>query len=435
MLPEAERLLLRRLAIFPAGVTLDAVAAVMTDTGPDVMAVMDGIANLVSKSLIMLDRSGTGTRWYLLETTRAYALEKLGDSGEAWQVARRQAEFCLALFAPFGTEGQLQAALDDLGRYRVEVDNLRAALNWAFSSDGDVALGVALAAAAPDFWAAASLLPEGCDWAAKALARIGDAAGTRREMVLQCSFGQTLLFTRGMNDVGREALTRALTLAREFADFDYQQRVTNNFWLFLCRASALDEVLAMTRQFEEVIGFGDAQSRAVVDFWVGTTLVYRAAHVEAIERVQRAIAQYPIESRGRDMVRFASDLPATAPAHITVSLLSRGLLDTASRLAASTVERVRGMNSPVMLCIALAWAAGFIFLSLGELDIAERYGDELIDHASKHALRPFLAVGLCVRGSLAVKRADLDAGIDLLRRGIAGMREASYQLFYPFFPG
>jgi non-specific serine/threonine protein kinase len=433
LLPEAERLLLRRLAIFPAGFTLNAVAAVTNDLGPGVTAISDGVANLVSKSLVMLDKLESGARWHLLETTRAYAFEKLDDSGEARQAARRQAEFCLALFAPFGTEGQLQAAIDNLGHYRVEVDNLRAALIWAFSSDGDVALGVALAAVAADFWAAASLMPEACVWSGKAVAQIGDAAGTRREMILQCSLGISLTLTRGMNDNARKTLARALTLAQEFADFDYQQRATHYLWLFLLRIAALDDALATALQFERVDGFGDAQSRAVVDCWVATTLIYRGAHVEAIERAQRAIDQYPIERRGRDVIRFTTDNPTATAIQIVLSLLSRGLLDTASRSAVVAIEQARDTNQTVLLCIALAWNTGFIFLSLGELSMAERYGNELIDYAFRHALRPYYAVGLCVSGSLAAKRADPLAGVDLLRRGLTEMRDASYQLFYPFF--
>jgi non-specific serine/threonine protein kinase len=433
LLTDAERRLLRRLAVFPAGFTLDAVAAVMNDPGPAVSTIMDGIANLVSKSLVMLDKSEKGARWYLLETTRAYALDKLGDSGEAPETARRQAEFYLALFAPFGTQGELQTAIDGLGHYRIEIDNLRAALNWAFSSSGDTTLGVALAVAAADFWASASLIPEACEWAGKALAQIGDAVGTRREMVLQCSFGITLLLTKGMNDDVREALARALTLARKFSDFDYQQRATHNFWLFLLRASALHDALAIARQFEEVDGFGDAQSRAVVDCWVGMTLIYLAEHLEAIERVQRAIDHYPIESRGRDMIRFAGDLPAIVASQIAVSLLSRGLLDTASRSAVRAVEEARRTNHPAVVCIGLAWAAAYIFLSLGDLEVAESYGNELVGYASMHGLHPFYATGLCVRGSLAAKRADPNAGVELLRRGITEMRQAGYQQFYPFF--
>ena len=433
MLPEAERLLLRRLAIFPAGFTLAAVTAIMENTGLAVGVITDGVANLIVKSLIMQDNSDAGNRWYLLETTRAYALEKLEDSGEAQEVARRQAEFCLALFAPFGTEGQLQAAIDDLGRYRAEIDNLRAALYWAFSSGGDAALGVALAAATADFWAAASLMPEACEWARTALARIGEATDTRDEMILQCSLGITLIYTTGMNNDAREALTRALALARQLADFDYLQRATHHLWLFSARASALNDAFMIASEFEKVARSGDAQSRAVVDHWLGIALIYRGAHAEAIERLQRGIGQYPIECRARDLVRFASNSRASAAGHIAVSLLSRGLLDTASRSAVSAIDQARHTSAPAVLCIALAWAAGFIFLSLNELEIAERYSEELINHASRHALRPFYAAGLCVRGSLATRRADPEAGVTPLRRGLAEMRDARYLLFYPFF--
>jgi non-specific serine/threonine protein kinase len=96
LLPEQERRLLRRLAFFPAGFTLEAATAVMSDAAP---AVVEGIANLVEKSLVMLDGSATIPRWRLLETTRAYALEKLAESGEAEQAARCHAEFFPDLFA------------------------------------------------------------------------------------------------------------------------------------------------------------------------------------------------------------------------------------------------------------------------------------------------------------------------------------------------
>ena len=82
LLTEAEQRLLRRLAVFPAAFTLDAVLAVMSDTGLDRSSVADAVANLVAKSLITLDKSGSPTRWRLLETIRAYASEQLARHGE-----------------------------------------------------------------------------------------------------------------------------------------------------------------------------------------------------------------------------------------------------------------------------------------------------------------------------------------------------------------
>ena len=93
----------------------------------------------------------------------------------------------------------------------------------------------------------------------------------------------------------------------------------------------------------------------------------------------------------------------------------------------------RAEISPRLLCVALAWAAGFVFLSLGDLGMAERYGEELIIDAQKHEMRPFHAAGLGVRGSLAARRGAPDFGTDLLRRGLADMQATAYLLFYPFF--
>ena len=433
LLPAAEQRLLRCLAIFSGGFTLAAAAAVMNDHGQYTSTVTDGIANLVAKSLVALDRAETRTRWYLLESTRAYALEKLADSHESELTAWRHAEYFLALFAPFATEGRLQAALDDLGLYRREIDNFRTALNWAFSSGGDAGVGVALAAVGADFWVAVSLVAEACKWSRMALARIGAAAKTRREMILQCSLGTSLIFTEGMIDEARRALTRGLSLARTLANVDYQQRTLHKLWLFAFREAALDDALAMALEFDEVSRHRDPRSRAVADGLVGAPQVYRGEHIEASMRLRRAIDQYPIERGSRDAIRFGIDLLASASSHLSVALFSRGLVDAASRVAVRAIEEARGRDQPTVLCAALVHAANVYFLSLGDLDTAERYGSELIAIGQKHALRPFYAAGLCIRGSLARRRTDPNTGVDLLRRGLTELQAASYLIHYPCF--
>ncbi|TXR48191.1 ATP-binding protein [Phyllobacterium endophyticum] len=430
LLPETERRLLRQLAIFPAGFTLEAATAIANQTESWVAL---GISNLVSKSLVALDGTEAAQRWRLLETVRAYSLEKLAESGEHEQVVRRLARFCVALFAPFATDDQLQSAIDELGRYRREVDNLRAALNWAFSPGGDAALGVELAAIASDFWVALSLVAESSEWADTALAQIGDAAGTRSEMVLRCSLGFALIYTKGMSAHARDTLTRALALARQFQDFDYQQRLTCGLWLFSARSMALNDALAFAREYEEVTRGRDLQFRATAAWLVGIPQTYLAEHNEASERLQWAVGQYPVVRRRIDMMRLGADVRASALAHDTVNLMSQGRLDAASRASQSAIEEARATNQPFVLCVALAWAAGFVSLGLGELDRAREYGEELVDHAYKHALRPFYAAGLCVRGSLLARRGQPEAGVGPLRSGLAEMQEAMYLLFYPFF--
>lgn len=429
LLLEEERTLLRHLAIFPAGFTLDAATAVMSDTESRVAL---GISGLVSKSLVVLDASESAPRWRLLETVRIYSLEKLSDGGERGPALCRLAEYCLALFAPFASESELQSAIDNLGRYRRDVDNLRAALNWAFSPAGELPTAVRLAATTSDFWVALSLVPEACEWAGKALEGMGEAAGTRSEMVLQCSLGFALIYTQGMSPHACEALRRALALAREFEDFDYQQRATCGLWLFSARSAALNDALSFARGYEEIAKARDVQSRATAAWLVGVPQSYRASHVEASEQLRWAIDHYPVIWRRRDMIRLGGDVRCSALSHNVVNLLSLGHLDAASRTAGIAIEEARGTNQPFVLCVAL-WSAGFLAMSLGELEKANDCSEELVDLASKRALRPFYAAGLCLRGIVAAKRGQPEAGIDPLRSGLGEMQAARYLLFYPCF--
>ena len=174
LLNEDEQRFPRALAIFAGGFTVEAAAAVAgnaTGAGKGAIDVIDRLADLVTKSMIVADVSGANPRFRLLDTTRAWLLEKLIESGETRPTARRHAEFYMALFAALKSQG-----VENLCQQLQEVDNLRAALKWAFSPGGDTVLGIELAAETIDFWGAAALLGECCEWAEKALAEIGEAA-------------------------------------------------------------------------------------------------------------------------------------------------------------------------------------------------------------------------------------------------------------------
>src|ERR1700730_5962152 len=151
LLPEPERVVLRRLAIFAGGFTLQAASAIAATDEIAGADIVDCAVNLVAKSLVAADLCGP-TGWYrLLETTRACALEKLTESGELEQVAQRHAEYCRDLFERAELELDTRPAAEWLAAYSRRIDNLRAALDWAFSPSGDASIGVALTAAAVPF--------------------------------------------------------------------------------------------------------------------------------------------------------------------------------------------------------------------------------------------------------------------------------------------
>ncbi len=94
LLTEAERMALRRLAIFADDFTLQAAGAVISDDARSCNQVMDQVSELVAKSLVAVEIFDVEPRLRLLETTRAYAHAKLAESGEIDAVARRHVEYC-----------------------------------------------------------------------------------------------------------------------------------------------------------------------------------------------------------------------------------------------------------------------------------------------------------------------------------------------------
>src|SRR5260221_14429755 len=150
-------------AIFAGGFTMQAARAVAADDEIAAAEAVDCVANLVAKSLVTADSGGARVRYRLLETTRAYALEKLVEAGEFDAAARRHARRYLDLFAAAEAESETRTTDEWLAEYGPRIDNVRAALDWAFSDTGDVKLGVALASAATDFWLTVSLLSECCE--------------------------------------------------------------------------------------------------------------------------------------------------------------------------------------------------------------------------------------------------------------------------------
>jgi len=128
LLAEPERVILRRLAVFAGAFGLEGAVAVAAISEISPLEVVDGLFNLVSKSLVSTEE-GAVARYRLLDTMRAYGLQKLTESGELEAVARRHAEYYRDLFERAETEMEVRPATEWLADYGRRIDNLRAALD------------------------------------------------------------------------------------------------------------------------------------------------------------------------------------------------------------------------------------------------------------------------------------------------------------------
>jgi predicted ATPase/DNA-binding winged helix-turn-helix (wHTH) protein len=146
LLNDAERVVFRRLGVFAGGFTMELAQAVVVDEQLDEWAALDHMSALVDKSLVVAD-AGESPRYRLLESARAFALEQLAE-GETADALRRHAvgmtKF-LRRVDDINMDGELRT--DQFAALVVpELDNLRAAYNWAISDAGDPKIAIALAA-------------------------------------------------------------------------------------------------------------------------------------------------------------------------------------------------------------------------------------------------------------------------------------------------
>ena len=168
LLSEAERTLLRQLSVFAGGWTLEAAEAICAGEGLMRDEVLDILTQLVNKSLVIPDHeSGVEARYRLLETIRQYARERLLEAGGGGKVRERHLDYFLN-FAE-RTEPELRGPnqVVCLDRMEQEVDNVRAALEWAMEIN--IEAGLRMAAALLWFWHIRSGKSEGIDWLERAL--------------------------------------------------------------------------------------------------------------------------------------------------------------------------------------------------------------------------------------------------------------------------
>ena len=162
LLTADEQRVFRRLGVFAGSFTLEAAQHVARDAQIDGWAALDHLGALVDKSLVLAEGDPV-PRYRLLETTRAYALERLAEAGETAATLRLHAEALLE---------RLRALEDDLVRGRrrsvhedagPELDNLRAALAWTTSADDGAELAIGLAGHSLRVWHATHQLHEGLE--------------------------------------------------------------------------------------------------------------------------------------------------------------------------------------------------------------------------------------------------------------------------------
>ncbi len=287
LLTEPERMLLRRLAVFVGGWTLEAAETVCADKQVHPTEILNLLTALVNKSLVMVERDPIQeTRYRLLETVRQYAREKFSESGEAGVLRTQHLAYFLDLARRAEPEVVGAEQVLWLDRLEAELDNIRAALEWSLEGDEQGAeTGLRLATHLWWFWFSRNY-PDGGDWMEKTL----QASQTSTDLVSRakalsrlawvhffdeahCEAG--LALGRSLGPAGRESVAWALLVQGAWAVYQADHP----------RAQSLaEESLALFRAMGDHFGICEALT------WLGMALIYQEDYSQAKSHLEESLA-------------------------------------------------------------------------------------------------------------------------------------------------
>ena len=394
LLPVDEQELLAHLSIF-RGVFTHAAALAVFDRPLESLDVC--LTALVGKSLVVSERSGDAVAYRLLETMREYAAERLAAGPEAGPAAMRHAVHLLSMLRDEKREGAGPAPSRPLADIARTLDDVRAAIHWAFGSDTAGHLAVSLVAWSGPLWFSLAMLSEYRQLAERAIALIDERQGmeamAEEEMRLCESLGHAIWHTHGGGDAMEKTFSRALAVADRRQDTAYRLRCRWGLWL-ACNAEG--DYAGSRRQAEQfgtiAIGSDDPAVRTH-ERMMALGMHFQGDQVQARHYASRVLQQ-PVATQGT--VRSSGFHFDQRVAGLTVMarvLWLQGHPEQALRHATDAVQESMSIEHPLSLCYALAIGAAPVAFWCGDMVKAREWSTLLKHTAHERSLHFWQAYG------------------------------------------
>jgi predicted ATPase/DNA-binding winged helix-turn-helix (wHTH) protein len=414
LLSETEQLVFRRIAIFQAGFDLEAAIAIVSDGDIGAADVLESVLGLADKSLVTVDVADDEVAYRLLETTRAYALEKLMAGTESAEISRRHATYFCTVWDRAKTR---RSNAGWLATYSRKIDDVRAALDWCLSPGGDAALGAGLAVASAPLWFGLSVLDEYARRLELALQVPGAAPALDPALAMRLNtmLGYALLWTGGGPGMAA-AFLRAVELAELLGDnATLCDALLGLGWDSLLAGDYRSAVRFIERAHPGSIALG---GKAAL---MNLRLMALGYHATGDQPTARAHAERALD---RIRIEASTNIRAHRIDRVeTNAILSRilwiqGFPDRAASKARESVEDALSLDLPLSLLFAL-WQGCTVFLWIGDMPEADLLVTMLVDHSARHSLLRGQYWGRCFGTALDIRRGSM-AGIaarrdDLLR--------------------
>jgi predicted ATPase/DNA-binding winged helix-turn-helix (wHTH) protein len=446
LLQELERTILRRLSVFAGSFTLEAACSVAAGDDLDDTLVLSAMEGLVKKSLVAADTSDAITHFRLLDTTRAYASQKLVESSEADRIAHRHAVYYRVLLNRIGTETLGSGAKLDrtggvteawIGTQDRVIDEVRAALDWAYSDRGDLTLAVDLTAAATPLWIQHLLIDECRERIEQAITLITEEAvrrDARRELRLFSALA--IAYMESTADASKidGAWSRVADLAEELDDGEYRLRGLWGLWIGRYFEGDYQGALQIATRFATLPdGAVEAADRLVGERILAVTLHILGDQTRARLHIENMLRGYIAPPGETHILRYHFDQSVAARAFYAQILWLLGFPDQAMAVGNRALDDAMKLGHDFSLLYALVYGVCPVALERG--DFAATEGQVLRMFQRSETFRPMRVWGQCYAGVLGIRRVDTASGLSLLRDGLKGFAKSNFQNRYVFFLG
>jgi predicted ATPase len=428
LLSGMERVVFRRIARFVENFSLEGARHVASEQGSDDGEICDAIAGLVEKSLVCTQLDDGQPQYRLLDTTRAYALEKLKEHAEFDPISLRHAEYFVQQLE---SQREVQSSLPRAARvstYSRQLNNVRSALEWSFGPNGNDEIATRLAAASMQLFMELSLLIECQFWAEQAIARLGDHhKSSRREMEIWGSLPLALMHTEGSDPRVRSAFSRALDVAVNQQDLVYELRLLSGLFMYSRWTTDIHAALDIASRSKKVaLKTQDPDDLALAESMLGAANHLAGNHPVAQKHFEAGLSHSASGSRfraGHHMFHHTSLLLVG----LARSLLYRGLLDQSldhARLAIAEGER---SGHSATLCRSLSLIIP-VYLALEDWQRSEQYIEQLTVLSAAHSLKPYCAVATGLRGRWLLLQENIRGGVPLLKRALEELEAQRHEM-------
>ena len=415
LLSGVERIVFRRIARFVEQFSLEGARHVAGEQGSDDGEIYDAIAGLVEKSLICTQLDHGEPQYRLLDTTRAYALEKLEEHDEFDTISLRHAEHVSRQLEAQNEMLSVLPRAERVAAYSRQLGNVRSALEWSFGPHGNDEIATRLAAASTQLFMELSLLIECQGWVERAIARLGDHhRNTRREMELWASLPLAMMHTEGSNLRVRSAFSRALNVAVMQKDLACELRLLSGRFLYSRWTTDIHGALNIAARSQKVaLKTQDPDDMALAESMLGAAHHLAGNHLVAQEHFEAGLRHSASGSRfraGQHLFHHTSLLLVG----MARSLLYRGLLDQSLDYARLAIEEGEKSGHPATLCRSLSLVLP-VYLMLADWRRSEQHIAQLTDLSAAHSLKPYRAIATALRGRWLFLQGNIHDGILLLK--------------------